>query len=517
MRLVTVCEVQLQDGSSFPLYRLQPKQLEAFQLTPLARRPDDPYPRHIGYGGAAGGGKSYLARAVGTTASLQWPGSTGVIFRETKDDVIKNHVNKFKDEVPEKLPDGRQLYSYNGEQMCATFVNGSRIYFSFLKEFDDVRRHHGNEYDWMIFEESTHYTFAMVRWLTGNRIRATVDDARPFALYPSNPGNQGHFWYKRLFIDRKYYEDMDEQPEDYAFVQAKVADNELLMDRDPGYLRMLNSLPEPHRSWMRDGDWTAGLGLALPMLDRSRHLVEPFKPPKHWTLYGAFDWGYSHPYSFGVYAVNEDRRHFKIETLTGRMQQPHEIAASIALGLKKLGLSMAHLRFVYAGHDCWADHKARGEETPTIAERLAQWGWKMLPANISRVAGLNNLRTFLSWEGVFPDGTDDMPYLMFMNTEGNRKCLECLEALPTDPDNVEDALKVDADSFGRGGDDMYDETRYAMAGRAMPARSQYSPSDSGAFSREAIRREHENQMRSGTPPMPGERRYAEHPEFGVYT
>lgn len=79
-------------------------------------------------------------------------------------------------------------------------------------------------------------------------------------------------------------------------------------------------------------------------------------------------------------------------------------------------------------------------------------------------------------------------------------------------------LSVDEDeSYLIAGGLAVHNCRYAMAGRAMPARSQYSPTESGAFSRAAIRQEHERQMKSTTPPMPSDHRYVEHPEFGVYT
>ena len=56
-----------------------------------------------------------------------------------------------------------------------------------------------------------------------------------------------------------------------------------------------------------------------------------------------------------------------------------------------------------------------------------------------------------------------------MNTPGNLKCIEQLESRVADPDNIEDVLKTDADDFGEGGDDSYDETRYGAMSRYAPA------------------------------------------------
>jgi hypothetical protein len=512
-----VVQVQLAEGKWQTVYGLQPQQNLAYSLTPLDRPPDKPYVKNIGYGGAAGGGKSYLARAVATAACLRWPGCTGIIFRRTKDEVKANHVTKFREECPDTLPDGRRMYQYNGQDLLATWANGSKLYFGFLRDFEDVHKHQGVEYDFMVFEEATHYDWESIRWLVGNRLRATVDEARPFVLYPSNPGNKGHHWYKRLFITKKYNTELEEYPEDYAFVQAKVEHNFVLQKRDPTYLRQLNTLPEPYRSWLRDGDWEAGLGLALTMLSRERHLVEKFRIPEHWTVFAGFDWGYAHPYSFGLYAVNEDGRIFKIETITGRYQQPDEFCVTIRLRLADLGISPDRIRYVAAGHDCWADRKARGENVPTIAETMSDHGFRMVQANISRVAGLNNLRKWLQWEGTRPGGADGVPGFVFMRTEGNESCFYQLESLPSDPDNPEDALKQDADIFGQAGDDTYDETRYAIASRPMPAAGAFFKTTRNPWGAGQLAFEADQQRQSRLPRsmrMKGQPRPI-HPEFGA--
>jgi len=350
----------------------------------------------------------------------------------------------------------------------------------------------------MIFEESPHSAWDTVRWLVGNRLRATRPYCRPFALYPSNPGNIGHSWYKRLFIDRDYDPSLNEDPADYAFVQAVVDDNAELLKRDPTYIRQLESLPEPYRSWLRKGDWSAGLGLALPMLRREKHIIPPFQVPSSWKLFGAFDWGWAHPFSFGVYAVDEDGRLYKLDTITGRYLLPYQIAERVSTRLESLGIRIEQLEYITAGTDIFARPRADERNTPTIAEQLQKHGWTQLrPANTARIAGLNTLRDYLKWEGVGPGGTDDDPYLLFVDTPGNRKCFEQLETLPSDPNNPEDALKTDADAFGNGGDDMYDETRYAVASRPPRPVSTWADEQIGAWDPEVLAYEAEQSRRIG--------------------
>jgi len=454
--VVTIKDAHDQDRV---LVAFQPKQLEAFNLTPLVRDPNENGPEHIGFGGQAGGGKSFFARGLAVAVALMWPGSTSIIFRKTKGEIKANHVNKIRAEIPEHY-EGKRIYSYNTTDMVMEWPNQSRTYFGFLKQDDDVFVYQGPEYDVMIFEEATHYSWWAVSWLVSNRLRATVPYSRPFVVYPSNPGSQGHFWFKRLFIDRRYRE--FEEPDDYVFLGAAVSDNLELRRRDPGYEKRLNRLPEPWRSWLRDGDFRAGAGSALSELDWQKHFVEPFEIPGHWMQFGSFDWGFAHPFSFGHYAVNEDGVVFKVDTITGLRKKPYQQADQI-----KRKVPIDKLAYIVAGHDAWSEVRARGENTRSIADQFMDEGIILIKANISRVMGLNNLREFLTWD----DDTGWDPMLRFMDTDGNRKCFEQLESMTTDPDDMEDVLKLDADDFGEGGDDMYDETRYATASRPSPAPS----------------------------------------------
>ncbi|KKL96511.1 hypothetical protein LCGC14_1843720, partial [marine sediment metagenome] len=331
------------DGQLRALYALQPKQIEAYNLTPLARPHGQDGPVHIGFGGAAGGGKSHLARVIATSVAFSWPGSSTLIYRETKDDVKKNHVEPFKLEVPQYF-EGQKLWSF--ADMCLTWFNGSKTYFGYLQHADDVKRAQGPAFDCMIFEEATFYTWFMISWLTGNRLRSSVDGTEPFAFYPSNPGGRGMAWYKRLFIQRRFRG--AERPEDYAFIQAKLADNIELEIRNPSYRRKLDTLPEPHRSWQRDGNFAAGAGSAFSNIDWKRHLVDPFPIPDYWLQFGSFDWGYRHPFSFGHYTVTEDGALFKIETVTGVRLLPHEQIQRI-----KSIVPVEKLHYVVSGHDAW--------------------------------------------------------------------------------------------------------------------------------------------------------------------
>ena len=52
-----------------------------------------------------------------------------------------------------------------------------------------------------------------------------------------NPGGIGHLWVKRIFILKDFKD--NENPLDFAFIQARVYDNRALMDNDPNYVKRL--------------------------------------------------------------------------------------------------------------------------------------------------------------------------------------------------------------------------------------------------------------------------------------
>ena len=206
-----------------------------------------------------------------------------------------------------------------------------------------------------------------------------------------------------------------------------------------------------------------GLGLALPGMNAAQHLVAPFVVPSHWPRFAAFDWGFYHPWSFGAYAADEDGAVYKTETVTSRQQLPADIDATV----RKAGIRPSDY-VIHCGPDIWQARVKTGGEFlgPTIAEALQALGWRILPAANPRVLGLNNFRAYVKTDPAKPDVP---PMFRLFDTPPNRIALAQYRAMTLDPKNPEDVLKVDAVS-GRGGDDIYDETRYGLMSRPLAAR-----------------------------------------------
>jgi hypothetical protein len=420
------------------------------------------------YGGAAGGGKSDCL-VFGATRQVHHPQYKALILRRT--------FPELRELMDRALGVFRRLgATWNEQQKRWTFPSGATIEFGYCEAYSDVMRYQGQQYTYIGFDELGQVTEERIWTYLMSRNRTSAAGLKLMMRASANPGGPGHAWIKRRFIapcgtdGAAVYVDPTSGLT-RQFIPAKLVDNPTLTEADPSYRARLMALPEVTRRQLLDGDWSAGTGMALEELDPTIHLVEPFQPMPHWNRFSALDWGFSHPWAFAWGVMDEDGNAYICDTLTGRRDLPWQIAERL-----NADVPAAALTYVEAGHDCWAEIKARGENTPSIAEQMRAQGIYLTRANISRRAGLNNLRDWIKWRGCGPEGTNLTPALRWMDTPGNRRALDQLQGMVLDPDNPEDVLKINADpDTGQGGDDIYDMTRYLMASRPRRARAPQPP------------------------------------------
>ncbi|MGH7530536.1 MAG: hypothetical protein ACREMN_09165 [Gemmatimonadales bacterium] len=413
------------------------------------------------YGGAAGGGKSD-ALLFGGLRQIRSPHYRALLLRQSFPE-----LRELMDRAADIFP--RLGGEWNERDHRWRFASGGAFEFGYCASFTDVQRYQGQEFTYIAFDEIGNLADPRVWTFLISRCRPKHPSLVPMMRASANPGGPGHGWLKRRFIDatdggRRLYTD-PETGLTRRFVPARVSDNPTILVNNPAYVAQLRSLPEMLRRQLLDGDWSAGTGLALSELDRAMHFCDVFEPPAHWTRFGAFDWGYAHPWVFTHFAVDGDGNVVCCDTIRGRRHLPWEIAERI-----RDRCPVERLGYIVAGHDCWAEVRARGEDTPSIAEQFAECGVHLSEANIDRRHGLNNLRHALAWRGRGPNGTDGLPRLTFMRTEGNLWLFDQLETMVCDPGDPEDVLKLNANpDTGEGGDDGYDCLRYGVASRPMRA------------------------------------------------
>lgn len=400
--------------------------------------------RHTAYGGARGGGKSWAMRRKFILLALRYPGLNLLLLRRTLPELRENHL----------IPMQRELYGfavYNSAERVFRFPNGSRIKLGYCDTMQDVYQYQGQEYAVIGLEEATHFTEEQMRFLTTCN-RTTRKDFSPRMYYTCNPGNVGHAWVKRLFIDRLYAE--NENPNDYLFIPARIYDNKVLLEADPNYIRQLEALPEELRRAHLDGDWDVHAGQYFREFSRDRHVIEPFEIPSWWRRFRSMDWGYNDPCCVLWHAVDGENRVYTYRELYVRETRAGEVAAMV------LELSRGEsISYTVASPDMWQKRGAvlsgaGGFEGETLAELFTSSGLSLTPADNSRVPGWNRVRDFLA---VAPDGRPN--WLCFSDC---RNLIRQLPALQFDQHNREDAAD--------GDDHAPEALRYALMSRPHAGR-----------------------------------------------
>lgn len=424
---------------------LQPKQ-KLFDET------IDKYPVTF-YGGARGGGKSKGLQLIMLLRRFRYPGSHGAIFRRTYPELEGNHIRPIFEAFP-------QLREYwNESKKLLTLPNGSTLQFCHCANEADVSLYQGREFHDLAVDEAGQWTEAMFRTLQGSN-RSSKTGINPRTILTGNPGGVGHGWLKRLFIEKRFNE--REDAKDYAFIQALVNDNSALLENDPQYIKRLNAEPnEALRKAFLYGDWDIFAGQFFQEINREVHFIKPFDIPPHWNRFGAYDFGFNHPASFGWYATDEDGNTYKYRELVKAQMRVDQFAKKIN-EFKDTSL----LYPIMAGHDCWTKKNVLKDEArpSTVAEEFLEHGINLKRAVIDRIQGAAHLRSYLAWNNL-PSGRTKPRFFIFNTCPVT---FDTLTRMIHDPDNVEDVLKVDAtDGDPLSGDDAYDETRYAIMSRPM--------------------------------------------------
>ena len=278
--------------------------------------------RHIAYGGARGGGKSWAVRTKSKLLAFRYPGIKILIVRKTYKELQNNHIEQLTAELA-------GFAKYNRSDKMFRFPNGSTISFGYCANEGDLGQYQGAEYDVVFIDEAGQLQESWIR-----KINLCVRGTNGFpkrTYYTLNPGGPGHAYFKRVFVDRNF--NPDEDPDDYFFIQAKVEDNKALMDKQPAYLRELENLPPTLRAAWKDGRWDVYEGQFfedfrdVPEHYKDRrwtHVIEPCEIPDGWTICRSYDFGYGKPFSCAWWAVDYDGTIYRIMELYGCTRTPNE-------------------------------------------------------------------------------------------------------------------------------------------------------------------------------------------------
>lgn len=268
------------------------------------------------YGGARGGGKSWVVRVKAMQLAHEYPGIKILIVRRTFRELDNNHIQPLLEMLHGQA-------AYNRQDKRFTFPNKSTISFLYCDSEGDLGMYQGAEYHVIFLDESTQLK---QEWI--EKIRAccrSADSIPKRVYYTCNPGGESHTWHKDRFVDRK--KAVDSTVDNQVFIKALPTDNKALMESTPEYIAQLEALPPKLRAAWLEGSWDIFEGCVFEEFTiapdnedrRWTHVLpaEGFKVPNSWEVYRSFDWGFRRPFSVGYWTVDYDGVIYRIAEYYG--------------------------------------------------------------------------------------------------------------------------------------------------------------------------------------------------------
>jgi hypothetical protein len=414
------------------------------------------------FGGAKYGGKSdYLLGDFLQDVQTYGKNWRGILYRQEQpqlDEIIaRSH---------EIFPQTGGVYAIQAKTW--KWANGATLRFRHLDSAKEISKYQGHSYTWIGFDELGNWHtdeayrqcgIANLRWG-----RASVPTKR--IRGSANPGGKGHHWVKDYFIDPHplgYEAFADAKTGSLRmFIPSRITDNTIGVQRDPQYIDRLRGLGSEQlvKAWL-EGDWSAVLGAYFTQFGIA-HQIRPFVIPQWWPRFRAFDWGSAKPFCCLWIAVSDgtvaatgmDGTAFRIppESLVVYREYYGASGPNKGLGLdaeivadRIVQLSQGET-YGYSVADPAIFTQDGG---PSIAERMRLRGVSFRPADNSRLAGWDQVRSRLT-------GMDERPLLYIFGTAVN--LIRTFPLAQHDPKKAED---VDTD----GEDHPIDTLRYGVMSR----------------------------------------------------
>lgn len=421
------------------------------------------------YGGARGGGK--------TEASIgDWFSHAGLYGENASGLFIRRKLTQLVDVIKRFRRYGAKLGAHWYEQKKELHMpNGAILKFAYLESSDDAEEYQGHEYTRVYVEEVTNFPFADPINMLKGTLRSAAGVPCGIRL-TGNPGGPGHHWVKHRYIDPnpKGYQIIREEEMipmkdgseklsviERVFIPARLQDNVLLLENDPGYVLRLRQTGSEAlvKAWL-EGDWNGVDGTFFSEFLEAKHvLTGVLHLPSYITRFRALDWGSAAPFSVGWYAVSDGTFGFARGALikyqewygwngkpnTGLKMSANLVAQGIINRDADSGVKPS---YGVADPSIFATNGG-----PSIAEMMLVEKCAWFRGDNARQPGWEQLRRRLS-AGESWDST----LLLF-----HESCEHTIRTLPYAQHDEKNAEDIDSD----GEDHALDETRYACMSRPI--------------------------------------------------
>jgi len=315
------------------------------------------------YGGARGGGKSLMLSWKAALTPRKWTYKLGKaeITKRDYHNMIKLgkkptiQVDKISIDYPDYIailirrtypqlernlkPECDKLYKLYGAKWqernkCYMFPSGAKVYLVHCQDRRALDNYIGGNYNFIGIDEANQFPESWVEELSTSA-RTDNDELRPQMCLTSNPGNVGHVWLKRKFVDvcppipgklvhsEEFDVDIwemktnkphkDEEGITYQFIPATVFDNPTILKNDPAYVRKLKKLNPILRAMWLEGRWDVFAGTYFDNFNIMHHILpnDEFEFGKHFkrgthSFYRFYDYGTKAPFVCLFAAVDRD-------------------------------------------------------------------------------------------------------------------------------------------------------------------------------------------------------------------
>jgi len=395
------------------------------------------------YGGARGGGKTQgMLGDFAAHAGEFGANANGLMVRRTRV------------ELEDTIEKSKAIYgpigaTWHEQGKYWRFPDGAKLTFAYLERDADAQGYQGHGYTRVYVEEIGNFPDpAPIKKLMAT-LRSGAGVPVGFRA-TGNPGGPGHQWVKGRYIDPapggyKILRD-EESGLERVFIPAKVSDNLILMENDPGYVSRLKASGSPAlvKAWL-EGDWSVVEGAYFPEFSTARHVVRPHVIPDTWLRFRCGDWGSAAPFAFYWVAVVGDGDLYPRGALV--VYREWYGCSEPNVGLKLDAAEVARQgapkdyddKIQYGVLDPSAFKEDGG---PSIAERMVKAGWKTWQrADNQRIPGWDQVRARLVGDG------DGRPMLYIFDT-----CTHLIRTLPALQHDEHKPEDVDTESEDHAGD-----------------------------------------------------------------